>query len=184
MKVVKGILLVVGLLVAITLVVGIFLPSRAEITRTSDINRPIETVFNYIADYRNNQKWNSWEEMDNEVESKITGQPGEMGQTYEWTGKIVGKGSLTLAEVEPYSYMKGERVFISPLQGKADDIWKFEALENGTRVNWTFKTELGYPLGRIIGLMMDSQLGPQLEEGLKNLKTAIEYLPQNATISE
>jgi len=184
MKVLKGILLVVGIIVTLILVVAVFLPGTAVVTRTVEVNKPVETVFNYVADYTNYIKWNAWSQMDPEAKSELTGTPGEIGQIYSWDGDIVGKGTLTLNELEPYSSIKGELVFISPMQGLAVDNWKFETLENATRIVWTFETELGYPIGRFFGLMMDGQLGPQLDEGLSNIKTQIEALPEAEVVEE
>lgn len=178
MKVLKGILLVIGILVTLILVVAVFLPGTAVVTRTVEVNKPVETTFNYVADYTNYIKWNAWSKMDPDALSELTGTPGEIGQIYSWDGDVVGKGTLTLKELEPYTSINGELIFISPMQGSAVDDWKFESLENGTRIIWTFATELGYPIGRFFGLMMDGQLGPQLDEGLSNLKAEIEAIPE------
>lgn len=177
MKILKRILLAVGVIVILVLVIAIFLPSRVAVKRNVEINGDLTIIFNYVADYRNFSEWNAWSKVDPEAKIELTGDPGKIDQAWHWDGDNIGKGTLTLKEIEPYNYIKGEMVFLAPMQGIADDIWKFETLKESIRVNWSFETDLDYPLGRFFGLMMDSQLGPQLEEGLQNLKNVIESLP-------
>jgi effector-binding domain-containing protein len=48
----------------------------------------------------------------------------------------------------------------------------------GTRVTWTFDTDLGAgPVGRYFGLILDGTLGKDYEKGLARLKTVVEKLP-------
>ena len=49
------------------------------------------------------------------------------------------------------------------------------AADGGTEVTWGFETDLGMnPVGRWMGLMMDSWIGADYEAGLARLKALVE----------
>ena len=51
--------------------------------------------------------------------------------------------------------------------------------------SWSFLGDMGNnPVARWIGLMMDSMLGPQLEEGLSNMKEYLENLSKKENVEE
>jgi hypothetical protein len=64
--------------------------------------------------------------------------------------------------------------FKAPMESTALCYWKFEPTATGTKVTWSFSGDAHYPLGRIFGLFIDGQLGPQFEKGLSNLKKLAE----------
>ena len=50
-----------------------------------------------------------------------------------------------------------------------------EAGGENTKVTWSNEGDLGAnPINRYFGLMMDRMMGPDFEEGLNNLKRAVE----------
>jgi hypothetical protein len=53
-----------------------------------------------------------------------------------------------------------------------------EPTPEGVKVTWTFQGDAGKnPIGRYMGLMIESFLGPQYERGLANIKKIAESLP-------
>ena len=179
MNVLKKILIGLGALIALFLIVALFLPSSYSVERTIEINKSPQVVFEQVANFNNWLKWNPWSELDPSAKNTITGPVREVGSIWAWEGEKTGTGSLTIAKIEPNKSMQCKLVFTAPNQGEAIDSWRFEPTANGTKVIWHNEGELGYPLYRYFGLMMESSiLGPQFEKGLANLKHLSESLPE------
>ena len=178
MKVIKGILITIGAIVVLFFVVALFLPSSYTIERTIVINKPPQVVFGQVADFNNWLAWNPWTTMEPTAKNTIAGEPGKVGSSWEWDGQEIGNGELTIAAITPPQSIHSKMKFIRPWESTATDDWTFEATEGGTKVNWTSAGELPYALARYMGLMMDSMLGVQMEQGLNDLKSICEALPE------
>ena len=183
MNIFKKILIGVAGLIALLLLVAVFLPSRYQVERSLEINKPPEVVFGQVADFNNWLKWNPWTEMDPAAKNTITGEARQPGSTWAWEGKTIGAGSLTFELIEPNQRVQSKLVFTAPQQGEARDTWTFTPTASGTKVNWHNEGDLDYPIGRYVGLMLDgSILGPQFEKGLENLKRVCEALPEHSAV--
>jgi hypothetical protein len=174
MKVLKNISLIIIAIIVLFLVVAIFLPSTYKVERSAEINWPADSVYNYVADFNNFQAWNPWTPMEPGHKYEITGDSATVGQKYYWEGKTIGSGQMTFTELKPYSYIKSDIEFLTPQSGKGIVEWNFEPQGEKTKVSWSITGEAGYPIGRYFGLMMDSFLGKNFEDGMKNLKEKCE----------
>lgn len=177
MKVIKGILIIIGAIVVLFFVVALFLPSSSTLERSIEINKPPEVVFGQVVDFNNYLKWNPWSQMEPTAKNTITGEPGAVGSSWSWEGREVGKGSLTIEYITPNQSIQSKLEVKAPWEAVATDTWKFEATENGTKVTWKYSGENPYPTMRYMGLMVDGMLGPQYEQGLASLKELCEALP-------
>jgi uncharacterized protein YndB with AHSA1/START domain len=178
MKVIKRILIAIGAIVVLFFVVALFLPSSFSLERSIEINKSPELVFGQVADFNNWMAWNPWSKMEPTAKHTITGEPGTVGSSWQWDGEEIGSGKLTIAAITPPQSIHSTLEFIKPWESSATDDWKFEATENGTKVTWASAGELPYALARYMGLMMDSILGTQMEQGLADLKSICEALPE------
>lgn len=181
MKVFKRVVIVIVAIVAVFYLVALFLPSAFHLERSIVINKSPEAVFGQVSDFNNWMKWNPWSKLDPNAKNTISGEPGDIGSSWEWEGEEVGRGILTIAEIEPNESIHSNLQFLVPWESSATDDWKFEATASGTKVTWISAGELPYPLGRYMGLMMDSELGAQMEQGLGDLKSVCETLPDEGT---
>ncbi|MCA9740656.1 MAG: SRPBCC family protein [Deferribacteres bacterium] len=184
MKVLKGILIFIGAIVVLYFVVALFLPTSYELDRSIIINKSPDVVFGQVSDFNNWMGWNPWTKMEPTAKSTISGQPGTVGHSWEWDGKQIGSGKLTFAAITPPQSIHSKMVFYRPMEGTATDDWTFESTEGGTKVTWTSAGELPYGAARYMGLMMDSMLGTQMEQGLSDLKGICESLPEMDTQNE
>lgn len=174
-KSVKIILIVVGVLAFLIFVVPLFLPSETTMQRSIVVERPLELIYDDLLDFNVYKQWNPWSEMEPDAETLITGNPGEVGHKWEWNGKEIGKGSLELKNFETYKSIENQLVFVEPMESTARDLWELERTDDGyTKITWIYKGEASYPIGRYMGLMMDSFLGKYYEKGLENLKVYFE----------
>jgi len=176
MKILKNISLVIVAIVILFLVVAIFLPSHYKVEKSTVINKPDTLVYNYVADFNNFHTWNPWTPLEPDHKVEVMGDSATVGQKYYWEGKTIGSGQMTFTELQPYSYIESDIEFLKPNSGKGIVEWNFEPQGNSTKVSWSIKGEAGYPVGRYFGLMMDSFLGKNFEDGMKKLKEKCEEM--------
>ncbi len=184
MKVLKILLMAVGVLVALFFLVAAFLPASYAVERSIEINKAPEVVFEQVADFNNYLKWNPWSKTEPIAKNTITGTQKEPGASWMWEGDTVGAGSLTIEKIEPNKAIQSKLKFIKPFESEASDSWTFEPAANGTKVTWHNTGELAYPMMRYFGLGMEGMLGPQFEQGLQSLKELSEAQPDPAPMSE
>lgn len=174
MKILKVVLIAIVALIALALVVAAVLPSQAHVERSIVVDAPDSAVYAAVADFTVWEVWNPWTKMEPGAERSISGEPGTVGSTWRWSGDTIGIGSLTIAEMDPYASIRSKLVFEAPRESQADDIWRFESVDGGTRVTWIYDGPLGYPVERLFGPFLDGMLGPQYEQGLSDLKEYVE----------
>lgn len=185
MKILKISLMIVGVIVALFFLVAAILPSSYTVERSIEINKTPEIVFEQVADFNNYLKWNPWSKIEPTAKNTIRGTQKEVGASWRWEGSDrVGKGSLTIEKIEPHKSIQSKLAFIAPYQAVASDNWVFEPTSNGTKVTWHNAGELAYPMMRYMGFMFESMLGPQFEQGLRDLKAQCEALPEPMPMSE
>jgi len=162
-----------GLIVGL-LILAAFMPKQYKIEKTVIISKPLPEVRERIIDLENYSKWNPWQQMDPAAQKRITGRAGAPGHKYEWNGKKVGNGSLTLRETDERN-ANFDLQFIKPMKSTASDNWHFEPIsQNETIVTWNNNGELPYPSARLIGPLLKKNLDKQFNEGLSNLKKMCE----------
>lgn len=174
MKILKGIFYTIVAIIILLLVIAIFLPSKYEVERSIQINKPVELVYGYVADFDNFHGWNPWTKLEPNHSYNVVGDSGQVGQKYSWKGEIIGSGNMTFLELNQNELIKSDINFLSPNQATGIVNWNFVESENSTKVSWSITGDADYPIGRYMGLMMDSFLGPSFEEGMKNLKEKVE----------
>lgn len=91
-----------------------------------------------------------------------------------WTGKSdVGVGTQIVTAVEPNKRVETSLDFGE--QGKAKALFILEGKDGKATVLWGFDTDMGNnPIGRWMGLFMDSMVSSDYEEGLSSLKALVE----------
>ena len=177
MRLARYILLTLGGIILFLVLIAFFLPPTYHVERSTEINQPVEIVFDQVVDLNNYMQWNPWTEKDPNVKNKITGEPTVRGMKWSWDGKKTGKGNLTLVEFKRNEFIRNRLVFEYPNQMEADDLWIFEEINGKTIVRWVNSGDLNFPIGRWFGLFMDKMMGKDFEKGLENLKNKCEKTP-------
>ncbi len=162
-------------LIAFLLIAATLLPKSYNVEKNIVIKRPADFVMQRIGDLNYYSQWNPWQQSDPTAKSTITGTAGQPGHKYAWEGKKVGVGSLTLLSTDA-KHIHFDLQFIKPMNSKASDNWLFEPWGDGseTKVTWQNSGELPFPMGRLMGPMITSQLNKQFEQGLGSLKKLCE----------
>jgi hypothetical protein len=174
MKILKKVFYSIIGFILFILLIALFLPSQYYISRSIQINRPVESIFTEVADFNNWLKWNPWSESDPFAKNRITVLPGITGSMWEWEGNVIGKGVLKINKIEKNKSITFNLQFLGPQKMESIEIWTFEPIDSGTIVTWSDEGKLDYPIGRYFGLFLDKMMGPDFEKGLNNLKRRAE----------
>lgn len=158
-------------LIAFLLVTAAMLPKSYNIEKTIIIRKPVREVMGHVGNFNDYAAWNPWQKMEPASNKTITGTPNTAGHKYEWQGKKIGVGSLTLTSLDE-KHIHIDLEFVKPWKTKAKDNWLFEPWGDGgeTKVTWQNSGALPWPMARLMGPMITKNLNHQFEVGLENLK--------------
>ena len=168
------------LLAVVLLLVGVAYLLPAEVTAQRSIvsQRPPATVFTVLASMNRFNDWSPWYPRDPNASYTWIGPSYGEGAGIHWKGnQDVGEGTQTITAIEPYSRIDVSLDFGA--EGPAEAGYRLRAVDGGTEVTWVFHSDLGMnPVGRYFGLLIDRFLGPDYEQGLAQLKSLVEDLPE------
>jgi effector-binding domain-containing protein/carbon monoxide dehydrogenase subunit G len=180
MKILKILLILVGVFILIALILGIVGPKSYDVNRSALVAGTPEQVWPYVSNLKNMAQWSPWAEKDTAMTVEYTGTDGAVGSMSSWSGnKEVGKGSQTLSVLEPNSKVESTLVFLEPMAGQSTAYTHLKDTTGGTYVTWGIKGENGF-VGRIFGsiLNMDKMMAPDFERGLAKLTDLVASLPK------
>lgn len=178
MKILKTILIAVGILIAVPLIVAIFVKKDYEVEREITINKPKEEVFDYVKFLKNQDNYSKWATMDPDMKKTYRGTDGTVGFVSAWESdnKDVGKGEQEIMKITDGERIDFELRFFEPFESTEPAYMTTESVsENQTKVKWGFNGHMDYPMN-IMMLFMDFEkmIGDDLDTGLKNLKSVLE----------
>ena len=177
MKIVKKIALFLVGIVALFLIIAVFTPSEYYVEREITINQSEDAVFDYVVLLRNQDNFSAWSQMDPNMEKTFSGEDGTVGFVSAWKSENenVGIGEQEIIAISP-GRIDYELRFKEPFEATDNAFIITEAVgDDKTRVVWGFEGDMPYPSNAMLLFMsMDEQLGPQLAEGLDNLKGILE----------
>ncbi len=169
-------------LVILALAVGLLLPSKTHIERSSEIHATPSAVFAYLNDFHKFNLWSPWAKLDPNTQYTFSGPDQGVGAKMVWRSEHsnVGNGQQQIMISEPDRRVQTALNFGD--MGTAYANFDLVATGANTRVTWSFDQDNGYNiLGRYFGLMMDKFIGKDYEQGLVNLKSVVESTPAVAT---
>ena len=180
MKIVKGLLYFILIVVAVFLIAALFAPSEKSVERSITIDAPAEKIFPAIANFESWQNWDPWFQRDTTQERTYNGSLGEEGYSYTWKSDNdqVGKGKMAMTSYEEnVSTMSHITMGEEGKSMEMDAGFKLEADGEGTKVTWSMTSKLGFPW-KIMHYMTEKWVGPDYEKGLANLKAYVENMPE------
>lgn len=178
MRIFKGILITIGVIIALLLIAGIFIPKDFTSTQSITINKQKDSVFNYVKYLKNQPNYSKWAKMDPNMQMTFTGTDGQPGFISAWKSD---KDDVGAGEQEIKSVKEGERVtyelrFKEPFESTASSyISTADAGNNQSKVDWSVSGRMNYPMN-VFRLFMniEESMGKDLKEGLSNLKVLLE----------
>jgi len=178
MKIIKRLVFWAIFFIGVALVIALFLPTQFSVKRSAMIEQPIDTVFHYVKQLKNQELYSVWWKADPKMKKTYTGTDGEVGFVSAWKSNNaeVGAGQQKIVAIEAGKRIDMELIFIAPFESTNDAYISTTALDaKNTRVTWSIKGEMPYPMN-LTSLFFDMEegLGQDLEKGLKNLKRILE----------
>lgn len=175
MKVLKGILIVLLILIGLVLAIPVFLPSEIAISAQTEIELAPELIFENLAVYQDREKWDPWLQMEPTAEVKIVPIEAYVGSTYEWSGEKIGSGKMRVDSVRYPDYIASS-IWFGDMPDSSKVEWHFEKTDEGSLVTWKFINKGSFPFGRWMNIFMKGPLQSSFDNGLSNFK---KYLSEN-----
>lgn len=178
MKLLSKLLFITISIIALTLIVALFVEQDFKVERTITIqNRQQDEVFYYLKHIKNQNEWSVWQQMDPNMKQSYSGQDGTVGFLSTWDSKNedVGKGEQEITLLHYPDRIETALRFKEPFESTSTGYFDLQRSEDGVIVNWGIKGTTPYPFNIMcLFFNMDKEMGPDLEEGLKNLKKELE----------
>lgn len=178
MKLLKGILVFVVIVVALILIAALFVRKAYTVEESITINQPESEVFDYIRYLKNQDNFSKWASMDPDMEQTYTGTDGTEGFVSAWDSdqKDVGKGEQTIVSITENERIDYDLHFIEPFDSRANAYMITEYVsDSSTTVRWGFSGKMNYPMNIMLLFMdMEGMIANDLSEGLSNLKRILE----------
>jgi hypothetical protein len=164
-------------LLALILIVALFVNGEYSVRKTVEINRSSDDVFEYVSLLKNQDEYSVWAKMDPNMKKTFTGTDGKVGFISAWDSdnEEVGKGEQEITKIIDGERIEMELRFIEPFEANDNGFINTESIgDNKTKVTWGFDGKIGYPWNLMLFMDMEGMLGPDLQEGLDNLKEILE----------
>jgi hypothetical protein len=170
MKVLKWVGISIFILVVIALVAAALLPKNFKYERSIVVNKPIDTVFEYVKLIKNQDNYGVWQLSDPNMSKTYQGTDGTVGFRYSWKSEEMGEGTQTITQLESPSKLVTSLDF--GFGEPATAVFALNKIsEQSTNVTWSLEGTSMYPFNLML-LCVD--MGKDFEEGLRNLKNVLE----------
>ncbi len=169
---------VVVVLIVALLLIASRRPDQFSISRSTHIAATPETIFNFIGNFSNFEKWSPWAELDPDMTLSLSGAPDQIGTIYEWQGnRSVGAGRQEIIEKVPFETIRVKIEFFRPMKTANDIEYRLISKGNGTEITWTMSGPSPF-MSRVFSLFfdMDKLVGKDFEKGLSKLKALCEAM--------
>tara|TARA_R110002050_G_scaffold204327_1_gene339540 strand:- start:28287 stop:28823 length:537 start_codon:yes stop_codon:yes gene_type:complete len=174
----KKILGGVAVLIGVILVTALILPDTYKVQREVEIHAPLDATFDYVLHLRNQDNFSVWAQRDPNMEKHYEGTDATVGFTSFWNSQVeeVGVGEQEITKIENGKRVEFELRFTKPFEAKDMAYFETELVDAGTtKVVWGFEGRMPYPSNLMLLFMnFDDILGPDLANGLANLKVELE----------
>src|SRR5687768_8629589 len=107
-------------LILTLLLVSALMPKNYLVEKSVIIKKPVDLVKSKVTDFNAYAAWNPWQQMEPNAIKTISGTPGMPGHKYEWQGKKIGTGSLTLKSLDE-KHVHIDLQFLKPWKTLAKD---------------------------------------------------------------
>jgi hypothetical protein len=175
MKFVKWLgITLVGLLLVL-IIVGLCLPSKMAVTRSTLIKAPPAAIYPLISDFQSGwTRWNTFDDEDPEIQYSYAGPASGVGAVQKWTSRKMGDGSMTITKADSSGGVDFD-LLIGPKPMKLEGFLSMAASPEGTSLTWTDRVDLGKnPFYRLMGPLMGKMMGNSFEKSLEAIKQIAE----------
>lgn len=178
MIIIKRILVVLILIISIVLIAAYFMPKEYAIQREIVIDKPADSIFNYVKYLKNQNQFSVWANIDPKMKLTYKGTDGTVGSISSWESKVkeVGVGEQEITKITEGKRIDFALRFKEPMNDTAVGFMSTDAIAaNQTKVKWGINGVFPYPMNIMMPMMnMDKMIGKDLDKGLENLKEQME----------
>jgi hypothetical protein len=157
----------------------------AVISRTTYIEAPVDSVFDYLIDVERHVEWSGELSFGLETLKKVTAGPLNAGSVFKSTGRLSSKVGVedtsTVTEIMPPRYLAWDTVSSGALQENTFSwAYTFEPRREGTRLTYSLEArhfspkpiQLWFP--PLLWLVDRKIFGREMESALRRIKIAME----------
>jgi uncharacterized protein YndB with AHSA1/START domain len=176
MKVVKGVLYFILIMVVATLLAALFAPSKMGVSRKVTIDKEPEVVYRYLADIRKWQDWDPWFAMDSTQTRNYNGSVRSNDYGFSWKSShpALKSGTVQVLDLKVNEEVSFDMdLEIANQKSAGHGLFTLNAQGSQTVLTWSMISEMDYP-HRLLNYFMKQPLGFKLEMGLENLKNECE----------
>lgn len=175
-KVLLGIAGVLGVAVVGFVGAASMQPDTITVSRSVTVAATPADVMPHLTNYENFVAWSPWTGRDPNQKVEYSDPPEGKDAWYTWVGnEEVGSGKMTLTAISD-TKVEHHLEFIAPWAGHADTPFTVVAKgDDKSEITWEYVQQADFQ-GKAASLFMDmdEMLGPDYEEGLKNLQAKVE----------
>jgi hypothetical protein len=157
------------------ILIGFFLPSQWQVSRSIVINKPPQAIFGYVASFK--MGWPQWSDFDYEdpnIKYSYSGPNMGTGASRSWISDKMGNGSQTITSANPATGITFELKMDNTKFELIGNI-SFEPTVNGTKVIWTDSGNAGNNIFfKYMAKMMDKMMGTTFDRSLAKLKARLD----------
>ena len=162
------------LLLIVLGVIGYFLPTNFDVSKTITISSTAAHIHEYVGDLNKWQTWTAWKGEDPEIEITIGERTTGIGASQNWKDKH-GGGSLTFTSWSPEKGVEYDLFFQGGKYKSKSAIQYDSSSQTRTRVHWTIEGDMNTPIiGGYFALFMQFSIGKMFQDGLNELKSIVE----------
>jgi len=175
MRLIKRLLGLIILAAATFSILAYALPRSVTVQRAVTINTAAAAIFPHLNSLKATEAWSPWLYRDPKVNLTYQGPESGVGSKLTWASDHpqVGNGSNIITLSVPNQRVETELDFGG--MGTATAWLTLDPSGAATQVKWGFTTDLGLnPIARWMGLMMDTWVGADYQDGLNRLKSLVE----------
>ncbi|NDV89992.1 polyketide cyclase [Alteromonas sp. 345S023] len=174
MGVLKKLLAGIGVLIALVIIAGFFLPKEFSVERTVVIDAHPKDIYPHIVDLKAWQQWGVWFTRDPDMVISYQGPDRAIGMRSQWQSVSEGSGEMEITQLD-HNKQVVYRLYFPEFDMGSTGTLTLTPDQNGTVVSWKDEGGVGNnPIDRYFVLFMDDLIGPDFELGLENLKTVVE----------
>ena len=170
-KIVLGIVGVLVVVVAAVLGLATTKPDSFSVERQIVIAAPPAAIFANLDDFHRWAAWSPWEKLEPTMKKTFSGAANGPGAVYEWEGKEVGHGRMTITDSTPNQKLDIKLEFIKPFEATDATVFELTPASAATKVRWNMSGSQNF-MAKVMAVFMDmdKMIGKDFEAGLADLK--------------
>ena len=112
-----------------------------QVCRDIEIEKTPEFITEFISNFKNWPDWSPWLIMERNCTLTYNGDLGNIQSGYEWSGNLVGAGSMVLTSKSD-TQLEMSLTFLRPFKSTAIVKFKAQPTPLGTRVSWVMESRV------------------------------------------